>query len=224
MLIEINGGLEGLRALVFRQMEFFCADQSDFLAVEMVLDTVLIEVDRCFEGIAQKYYILETGETRFNPHHSAQYGIFLYLLSRALSAKGDMRTADIIYGLGKVRNSCDLYHQIQLPACFFMEHPVGTVLGRAEYGNFLVFQQNCTVGGNKGVYPVLGEHVWLHANSSVIGETIIGNNVFIASNTHIMNARIPDNSIVFGSSPNLTIKERPPSYFFEKSLFKEHKL
>lgn len=222
MIIEIAGGAEGLKRLLMRQLDFFLPDQNERDCVDAVFEAVMKEVECGFNGICQKYYQLESGETRFNPHHSAQFGIFLYRLSKALARQEMIKAADMVYALGKMRNSCDLFHQIDLPECFYMEHPIGSVLGRAEYGNNLVFQQNCTVGGNRGVYPVLGDFVWLHANSSVIGNCRIGNNVFLAANTHVMNAEIPDNSLVFGSSPNLIIKERPDSYFYEKSPFWTH--
>lgn len=222
MTIEIKGGIDGLKNLLFRQLDFFLPDQEDLAGIGSVLDLVLDQVDRGFCGVSNKYYQLESGGARFNPHHSAQFGVFLYRLSQVLAREGMIKAADMVYALGKMRNSCDLYHQIDLPECFYMEHPVGSVLGRAKYGNHLVFQQNCTVGGNRGVYPVLGDFVWLHANSSVIGESRIGNNVFLAANTHVMNAEIPDNSLVFGTSPNLVIKSRPESYFHKKSVFHAH--
>lgn len=51
-------------------------------------------------------------------------------------------------------NGCDLYHEVNLPHYFTLDHPVGSVMGRAEYGEGFSFGQNCTVGNNKGIYPV----------------------------------------------------------------------
>ena len=58
-------------------------------------------------------------------------------------------------------------------------------MGRAEYGEGFSFGQNCTVGNNKGIYPVLGENVRMCANSSIIGNCRIGDNVIIGANSGV---------------------------------------
>lgn len=93
-----------------------------------------------------------------------------------------------------------------------VEHPLGSVLGRAVYGDFLFLYQGVTIGGNVSLgedaicYPVLGDYVLLYSNAKVLGNSHIGNNVIIAADASIINEDIPDNSIVFGRSPNLVIK------------------
>ena len=52
----------------------------------------------------------------------------------------------------------------------------------------------------------------MYSDSKVIGQSKIGNSVIISANTYIKDENIPDNSIVFGSSPNLTIKRRSNEY------------
>lgn len=99
---------------------------------------------------------------------------------------------------------------INLPNHFLAEHPIGSVLGRAEYGDYFFVYQGTTVGGNRkdGIiyYPTLGENVLMYANSTVLGNTKIGNNVIIAANSYLINEQIPNNCIVFGRSPDITIK------------------
>lgn len=92
------------------------------------------------------------------------------------------------------------------------EHPVGSVLGRAKYGDGFFFYQGCTVGGNRGkdgvlYYPVIGRNVRMYANSSFIGKCNIGDNVILGAGALVKDTDIPSNSIVFGQSPNLIIKE-----------------
>lgn len=41
-----------------------------------------------------------------------------------------------------------------------------------------------------------------------VGLPNIGNNVIVSANTYIINEEIPNNCIVFGKSPNLTIKTK----------------
>jgi len=107
-----------------------------------------------------------------------------------------------------VMNGCDLFYEIGLPRFFHLDHPVGSVMGRAKYGEGFSFGQNCTVGNNRGIYPVLGENVRMCANSSIIGNCNIGDNVIIGANSGVKDENIPDNSLVFGYSPHLIIKQR----------------
>lgn len=107
-------------------------------------------------------------------------------------------------------NGLECYWNVELPKHFIVEHPIGTVLGRAKYGDYFCAYQGVTVGASfeekECVWPILGDFVTMYANSSVIGRCHIGNNVIIAANAFLYDEDIPDNSVVFGSSPNLTIK------------------
>lgn len=105
-------------------------------------------------------------------------------------------------------NACDLYYEIALPDIFMLDHPVGSVMGRATYGNYFSFGQNCSVGNNKGIFPAIGEYVKMSANSMILGNSNIGDNVTIAAGACVKDQDIPQNSLVFGSSPNLIIKPK----------------
>lgn len=114
--------------------------------------------------------------------------------------------ADKIYYLNKIMHSVDIYHEVILPESFFLEHPVGTVLGRASYQDGFMAYQNCTVGGNKGRYPTLGKDFHMMSGSKVLGDSHIGNGVTLAANTYVKDTDIPSGATVFGSSPNLMFK------------------
>ena len=162
----------------------------------------------CFSYTKNKYYSCD-GETYFNPYQSAQYTIFLYFFSNTVSQETHNRLlADKLYYLNKIMNGCDLYHEVALPDYFTLDHPVGSVMGRAEYGEGFSFGQNCTVGNNRGIYPIIGRNVRMCANSSIIGNCHIGNNVTIGANSGVKDENVPDNCIVFGYSPNLIIKQK----------------
>ena len=148
----------------------------------------------------------------FNPLFSVTWMIFLYRLSRILWLKKYSNSADCCYYLNKIMHSNDWFYQIDLPIHFMAEHPLGSVLGKADYGDYLFVYQGTTIGGNrkgdKLFYPVLGNNILLYANSTILGKSHIGNNVIIAANSYIIDSDIPDNSIVFGQSPNLYIKRK----------------
>lgn len=59
---------------------------------------------------------------------------------------------------------------------------------------------------DKLYYPIIGNNVILFSNASILGKSKIGSNVIISARTQIVNEDVPDNCIVFGKSPNLTIK------------------
>ena len=201
-----------IQALVERQLTnlfmFDAASEQEYLSPGISL--ALKSVEHCFENVANKYYRRD-GEVYFNPFHSGQNSIFLYFLSAHVFElqKGQHSTlCDRIYYLNKCLNGVDLFYQVQMPSVFYLDHPVGSVMGRANYGEGFSFTQNCTVGNNHGIYPSFGVNVSMLSGSKVIGDCVIGDNVTVAANTFIKDAVIPPNSLVFGASPNLVIKPK----------------
>jgi serine O-acetyltransferase len=194
--------------LTFDQLKIFKLTKDESNEIKGVFTKVKSRLEYCFSHSKNKYY-RKNGMVYFNPFHAAQWCIFLYYLSCTLynKSKDNRVVCDKIYYLNRTLNSCDLFYEVNLPEIFSLDHPLGSVIGRGTFKNYFSFSQGCTVGNNKGIYPVFGENVKMLSNSKVLGDCIIGNNVIIASNTYIKDTNIPDNSIVFGSSPNLIIKE-----------------
>ncbi len=116
--------------------------------------------------------------------------------------------ADRLYYLNKALNGLDLFYEVEMPDVFFLDHPVGSVLGRAQYGTSFSFSQNCTVGNNKGIFPIIGNNVQMMSGSKILGNCSIGDNAIIAANTYVKDTNIPSDSLVFGDSPNLIIKNQ----------------
>lgn len=204
-----------LRELLLTQIKnFFLLDeQTEPVILDENLQMALDRTAHSFSLTTNKYYH-RNGVVFFNPLHTAQYGIFLYFLSNTIWRRhGAIALCDKLYAIGKVINALDLYYEIEMPDVFFMDHPVGTVLGRAKYGCFFSFSQNCTVGNNKGVYPTIGEYVTMMSASRIVGKCKIGNYVVVSSGAYIKDQDIPDCSLVFGASPNLIIKTMPVDYF-----------
>ncbi|EKP14960.1 transferase hexapeptide repeat protein [Leptospira borgpetersenii] len=191
--------------------------------LKQAMSPALMRSELCFKENVKKYYWTESGDLIFSPFHSDQYATFLYFLGQTLWKEyNNIVLADKVYCLNKMLNSFDLFYKVELPQVFACIHPVGSVIGRALFGNYFIFQQNCSVGENGGKSPVIGDFVWLCANSSVIGSSKIGNNVIISSGSIVKDQEVPDNSIVFGISPNLIFKNKPISYFYQQSPFKSH--
>ena len=96
-------------------------------------------------------------------------------------------------------NCVDIFYAVDLPEVWGIEHPLGSVMGRAKYGDRFFFYQGCTIGGNGTNYPELGHDVVMFSNSKVLGKSHIGNNVILSANSYVIDCDVPDDSIVFPS-------------------------
>lgn len=186
------------------ELFFFVTDEEKNNLEQLHLN-VLARLRTCIKGVENKYFKREE-KLFFSYVHSGQYLIYLYYYSHECSKKGLVSLKDKLYYLNKILHSVDIYSDVSLPEVFFLEHPMSTVLGRAEYGSNFFAMQGCTIGGNKAKYPVIGNHLKMYSNSKILGACNIGNNVTLAANTYVKDTDIPDNSIVFGQSPDLIIK------------------
>ena len=152
-------------------------------------------------------YFSHCKENDLNPLHSVMHCIYCYWLSRLAFLTGATSIADKIYYLNKAMNGVELFYEVNMPDIWGCDHPLGAVMGRAEFGDYFSFIQGCTVGNNKGVYPVIGNHVSMLSHSKILGKSHIGNHVILSANSYVKDEDIPDYSIVFGMSPHLVIKE-----------------
>lgn len=197
-----------VRAQLDRQLSvLFPINAEESSAIDGAWSATFDRLEMRFSRIKNKYYSRE-GETLFDPLHGCQWTHFLYTLSNEIYHRGGVRTVcDKVYALNRALNSVDMYYEVELPDVFTFDHPLGTVIGRADYSDFFEFSQGCTVGNNNGIYPKFGQRVFMMSDSKVIGNCHIGNNVIIGANACIKDQDIPSNSLVFGESPNLIIKE-----------------
>lgn len=206
---------EILVQLLMQLKSHFFITEEEKDVIESRFDYAIASCEENFLHSENKYYFTEVGGAktcRFNPYHSVQYMTFLYYLSHDIyknSKAGQL--CDKLYYLNKIFHSVDLFYAIDLPAHFGAEHPLGSVMGRAQYSNDFFFYQGCTVGGTRDsqgnlFYPELGMNVHMYSNSSILGNCHIGNNVNIGAGCIVKNQNVPDNCTVFGQSPNLIIK------------------
>jgi serine O-acetyltransferase len=158
--------------------------------------------------LQNRKYTRQGDSVCFDHLNTDQYAVFLYYVANSIhQLDGSRELAKKVYALNKALHAVDIYFEFLLPEVFVMQHPVGTVLGRAEYGNYLFVYQQCLVGvGLDGNAPVLGEGVVLFGGSSIIGNSQIGSNAWISAGSLVLDGSIPDNSLVFGRTPDLTVK------------------
>lgn len=198
---------ETLISYVCAQMAHFFPDGAalDLASLRRGVDSALAWYERCCEGVRRKYYN-ENGAAVFNHLNTDQYAMFLYMLARSLHLQGEDDLAAKAYYLNKALHALDVYFTVELPEKFMFSHCVGTVLGKAAYGNYFHVSQNCTVGNNNNDYPVIGECVSLYAGAMVVGKCKIGNNVHVAAHAFVRNQDVPDNTLVTGRSPDLRFR------------------
>ena len=204
----ISPSVEMLEKLIKHQIHnLFLLDESEAGIIQASLSAALERTEYCFSFSEKKYY-RKDGRVYFSIYHSGQYCVFLYFLSRQIFLDfPDVRDlADKVYYLNKTLNGLDLYYEVVMPKVFNLDHPVGSVMGRARYGESFTFSQMCTVGNNKGVFPEIGSNVKMLSGSKILGNCKIGDNVIISANSYIKDEDIPNGSLVFGSSPALVVK------------------
>ena len=206
--MEMTLSRDDLTRYVTRQAAAFFPDgqrPADELARPVA--RALERTEHSFSRINLKYF-RESGAARFDHLHTDQYAMFLYFLANSVHRmEGDPRLASRIYALNKALHGVDAFYEVVLPDVFVFQHPVGTVLGRANYGNYFFVYQRCSVGSNlDGIYPTIGEGVVMFGGSAIIGGSTVGDNCWLSMGTVVMDASVPADSTVFGRSPDLTVK------------------
>lgn len=137
-----------------------------------------------------------------------------YRYAHELWKSGDIDAALRYYRKNRAEHGVDLYYEVALPRHVVLVHPVGTVLGRATYGDYFVAYQNVGVGSTlDGSRPVFGEGVVLFPGAKVLGDAVVGSNCFITANTVVQGRTIPDNSIVIGTDIIKTTRSVKAHYF-----------
>jgi len=116
----------------------------------------------------------------------------LYFSSRIAFESGDVNMASNFYRLNRMLNAVDIFYEVILPIHTMFVHPVGTVLGRAKFNDYLVVYQGVTVGSDLlGNFPnLLGQNV-LFSNSSILANSILGVNACLSAKSNAYNLDIP---------------------------------
>jgi serine O-acetyltransferase len=175
--------------------------------IARLMNLTLDRVEHCFSAIHDKYF-KRGKDTLFNHLNTDQYAMFLYFLANTLYRNDvDPRLCEKLFYLNKSLNGIDVFFSVDLPDIFLFVHPIGTVLGRAQYSDYFLVYQNCTIGSSHDIkdYPTLGRYVALYKGSAILGRCTVGDNCKIAADSLLMNMDLAD-SIYIGSPEAFSIK------------------
>ena len=192
-----------LAAYLRKQFETLFPDGADLADLPRLVDLALGRVEHCFSRVRLKGFFAN-GQPRFSHLHCDQYAIFLYYLSNStFREKPGHPIADKAYALNKALHALDAYYEVQLPDVFSVQHPVGTVLGRASYADYFLCYHNCTVGANlDNDYPSFGRGVVMYGGSRVIGKTAVGDNTFVSTGAIVIDGgELEGDSVLHGIYP-----------------------
>jgi serine O-acetyltransferase len=198
----------GLSSYIKSQINNFFPDEDIVTKNEILelLPSAFKRLEYCFSKINNKYYF-DGSNILFHHLNGDQYSMFLYLMSHEAYKNSANNLAAKIYLLNKTLHSLDIYYEVELPSVFMFVHPLGTVLGRAEYADYLLVYQRCGVGSNHEVYPKLGKYTTLRPGSSILGNAKIGYNCTFAAESFLLDKDLNANSIYYGTPKNFSIKE-----------------
>jgi serine O-acetyltransferase len=147
--------------------------------------------------------------------YADQYLVYLWFLSNTVyKERGDNALSNKLYYLNKALHGFDCMYSTGLPDIFLIFHGVGTMLGKAEYADYFVALQGCTIGSQKGLYPRLGKGVALTAHSAIIGGSVVGDRVSISAYTTVFESNIANDSVAFkdAESGKTVIKSAKRTY------------
>jgi serine O-acetyltransferase len=195
-----------LTAYVRAQLEAFFPDGTPVAAADVVA-AAAERARHCFSSIRHPAFG-DADSVVFDHLHGDQYTMFLYYASNSAFAAGDLTLAKKLFLLNKALNGFFCMYDTLLPPVMFLNHALGTVIGRGTYGNYLLVTQNVTFGKEDGNAPVIGEGVIVYGGALIAGATTVGDRTVVAANASIRNADVPAESVVAGSSPDLIVRPR----------------
>ena len=224
--MDISISSNELKKYLKDQLETFFPDKYKFEGkdIDMAFKLGLERTEFCFKHIILPSYN-RNDKSFFSHLHSDQYSQFLYYISNSLWSLSENRPiCDKLIYLNKMLSGMFFSYKGHLPDIFLLGHPVGTIIGNAEYSNFLVIFQNVTINtetdflGNPA--PKLGKGLFLAAGAKIIGNKQIGDRVSIGVDAMIHNLEIPDDSVVIkDSSGKILVNKRKKNICMAQQYF-----
>jgi serine O-acetyltransferase len=177
---------------------FPCEDEGDAALLRRSIEKAMPRVELCFSRVRHGAFKRD-GFPAFNVFHSDQYAMFLWFVSNEVFREaGAHPLAQRLFCLNKALHGLNCLYDVELPPIFLFVHIVGSVIGKATYGNHFVALQGCTIGAVRGEYPVIGEGFIMSTGCSVIGRCKIGDRVMLGPSTTLFNTDVEPGTLVCG--------------------------
>jgi serine O-acetyltransferase len=205
--------VEDIERLLLGQLQLYDM-RVDSRRVVPCVKTAFERFEHCAKHIALPGFQRD-GSVYFNHLHGDQSAMLLYLCANAAWRVGDEDLAQAFFLVNKARNGLVCMYDTALPDVFLLNHTVGTVLGKATYGEFFVAYHGVTVGTEWQDRPVLGTGVILYPRASVIGSSNIGDRVIVSTGSIARNLNVKSDHIVVPDEPRI----RPRTHDFIARYF-----
>ncbi len=199
-------GGEALVDYLARQLAAWFPDDAP-LRIGPVVAEAVDRAYHCFAHVRHPAFG-DDDHVYFDHLHGDQYSAFVYYASNSAYRASDETLAKKLFLLNRALFGFYCLYDTLLPPVMWLNHALGTVIGRGTYGNYLLVTQNVTLGKDRDAAPVLGEGVVIYGGALVAGATTIGDRTVVAANASVVNADVPGYSVVAGSSPDLVIRPR----------------
>jgi serine O-acetyltransferase len=189
-------------------------DPITIAALTRHIESIIPDIEYCFSHINDKYYRDDDGIV-FDILNSDHYANFLYRLAHHIYKEtNSINIPTRLYLLNKALHSVDIFYEVELPKIFVLNHPVGTVIGRAKYSDYLFISQCVTIGSNRGIYPTIGKYATFYPRATLLGSSRLGNNCAIAACGLCIDTDLKDDTVYYGT----------PKLFSTKIVKRTHKL
>lgn len=226
MIISMDSN--DLKEYVLKSIDTFFPDGAGVYGddVDEAFCLALERTENCFSHIILPGYNDENGNVLFSHLHTDQYATFLYFFMNSLYKISQNKSlcSKIMY-LNRILHGFFVSYKCSLLDIFALQHPVGTVIGNADYNDFLVILQNVTINtgedANGKLSPKLGKALFCGAGSKIIGNKTIGNRVSIGVDATIYNQVIGDDMVAQRKSGGLVITRRKNSDCAAQKYFKD---
>lgn len=186
-----------LKDYLRNQIEYFFPDKYKFCGndVDSALNLALERTEHCFKHISVGGYV-KNGNAFFDHLYSDQNAVFLYYLSNSLHKLSQNTVlCNKLFGLNKSLNGICVMYNTEMPDIFYLGHTVGTVIGKATFGNYLAIVDNIHIGptaiGEK--YPIIGTGCAILVGARIYGGTI-GDFSTVGANVVLHNRNMESNS------------------------------
>lgn len=222
MISQLNS--DELLYYLTKQINTFFPDgqRNDNRILKKSINNALERCEYCFKHIKNEQYYFE-GNVLFSHLHADQYATFLYFTSNCLWINySDKNTCDKLLNLQRVLHGFFLSYKCQMPDIFYLNHPIGSIIGNAIYSDGLCISQNVTINTHKDKNGCLdlkvGKGVFFAPGAKVIGNGEIGNRVSIGMDVIVYDKKIDDDKVVINENGNLVVRDRLKKNCLAESL------